>query len=311
MLEALHRACLRAGIATNYHDVWGRRVEVAPAQLAALLAEFGFGSHAPDDAPAWEAELAAREVAQWRRALPPVQLVQAGEALRVPLRLAADASRADWSLTDEQGEVRRGSLVLDGLEERERREVDGQWIAERIATITEALPMGYHRLRIEGRPDESLVIAAPARCYVPGQDEGGEPGPRHWGIAVQLYGLRSARQWGIGDFGDLAALAAPAAQLGAQAIGLNPLHALFPHDPGKHSPYSPSSRLHLNLLYIDVEAAPGYRRSPAAQQRVASPEFQARLAALREAALVDQVRQRMAPVTDARMAAARRIAGKG
>jgi (1->4)-alpha-D-glucan 1-alpha-D-glucosylmutase len=287
MLEALHRACLRAGIATYYHDVWGRRVEVAPARLAALLAEFGFGSHAPDDAPAWEAELAAREAAQWRRALPPVQLVQAGETLRVPLRLAADASHADWSLTDEQGAVRRGSLALDGLEERERRDVDGQWIAERVATIAEGLPMGYHRLRVEGRPEESLIIAAPARCYVPGQDDGSASEPRHWGIAVQLYGLRSARQWGIGDFGDFAALAAPAARLGAQAIGLNPLHALFPHDPGKHSPYSPSSRLHLNLLYIDVEAAPGYRRSRAAQQRVGSPEFQTRLAALREAALVD------------------------
>ncbi|MDN4592008.1 malto-oligosyltrehalose synthase, partial [Xenophilus aerolatus] len=46
--------------------------------------------------------------------------------------------------------------------------------------------------------------------------------------------------------------------------------------------------LPLTLLFRDVEAAPGYRRSPAAQQRVASPEFQARLAALREAALVDQ-----------------------
>ncbi|MBS0425794.1 MAG: malto-oligosyltrehalose synthase, partial [Proteobacteria bacterium] len=177
--------------------------------------------------------------------------------------------------------------AVDSLAERERREVDGQLIAERIPTIAEALPMGYHRLRIEGRPEEALVIAAPARCYVPGQDGGDGPAPRHRGVAVQLYALRSARQWGIGDFGDLAALVAPAARLGAQAIGLNPLHALFPHDAGKRSPYSPSSRLHLNVLYIDVEAAPGYRRSLAAQRRVASPEFQARLAALREAALVD------------------------
>ena len=123
MLEALHRACLRAGIATNYHDVWGRRVEVAPAQLAALLAEFGFGSHAPDDAPAWEAELAAREAAQWRRALPPVQLVQAlvgrGQHQIKPLldgllpRNPQHAQRPQqfWNTVPEDS----GSLRIDGL----------------------------------------------------------------------------------------------------------------------------------------------------------------------------------------------------
>ncbi|RYF68173.1 MAG: 4-alpha-glucanotransferase, partial [Comamonadaceae bacterium] len=102
-----------------------------------------------------------------------------------------------------------------------------------------------------------------------------------------LYALRSERQWGIGDFTDLADLASSAARLGAQAIGLNPLHALFMDEPGKCSPYSPSSRLHLNPLYIDVEAVAAYARSEAAQALVDSPAFQTRLAAVRAAELVD------------------------
>lgn len=81
-------------------------------------------------------------------------------------------------------------------------------------------------------------------------------GGRAWGIAAQLYSLRSARNWGHGDFTDLKALVAIAAENGASAIGLNPLHALFPDKAEEASPYRPNSRLFLNPLYIDVAAIP-------------------------------------------------------
>jgi len=79
---------------------------------------------------------------------------------------------------------------------------------------------------------------------------------RSWGIAIQLYGIRSQRNWGHGDFTDLANLIDIAAALGASAIGLNPLHMLFDDRAEEASPYFPSSRLFLNPLYIDVEAIP-------------------------------------------------------
>jgi 4-alpha-glucanotransferase len=79
-------------------------------------------------------------------------------------------------------------------------------------------------------------------------------GRRLWGISVQLYALRSRRNWGHGDFTDLLRLVALAAACGASAIGLNPLHALFPDRAEQASPYAPNSRLFLNPLYIDVEA---------------------------------------------------------
>ena len=91
-----------------------------------------------------------------------------------------------------------------------------------------------------------LLPSGPARAR-PGQ-------PLHtWVIAVQLYGIRSRRNWGHGDFSDLTVLLDCAAQRGAGGIGLNPLHMLFDDRPGHISPYSPNSRRFLDPLYIDIE----------------------------------------------------------
>ncbi len=80
---------------------------------------------------------------------------------------------------------------------------------------------------------------------------------RTWGITCQLYGLRSSRNWGMGDFEDLAQLAELGARRGADFIGVNPLHALFLAAPARFSPYSPSSRRFLNPLYIAVDRLEG------------------------------------------------------
>ena len=123
----------------------------------------------------------------------------------------------------------------------------------------------------------SKLEVEPGHCYRPEVLEQ----KRLWGFMVQLYGLRSERNWGIGDFTDLSKLAEIAAGLGAGVIGVNPLHAT------QGSPYSPSSRHALNVLYIDVEATPEYASCEPAQRLVKSPKFRRRLQALRQADLVD------------------------
>lgn len=111
-------------------------------------------------------------------------------------------------------------------------------------------------------------------------------GGRRWGVSLQLYGLRSRGNWGIGDFTDLAAVARLAGAAGADALMVNPLHAPFRGKPAQASPYAPSSRLFLNWLYIDVAAVPGFDSCAEVHRRLEAPAFRARLDAAREAALV-------------------------
>jgi 4-alpha-glucanotransferase len=120
---------------------------------------------------------------------------------------------------------------------------------QRVIVWPSDLPEGSYRLQLTDASsftEEAPLIVAPPRAFDGDFDRG-------WLLAVQLYGVRSARNWGIGDFTDLEGLIDLAGQLGADGVGLNPLHALFDDRPTDCSPYSPNSRLFLNPLYIDVE----------------------------------------------------------
>jgi len=133
-------------------------------------------------------------------------------------------------------------------------------------------------------------VTRPERAYLPPALERG----RAWGLGVNLYAVRSRRNWGIGDFTDLRELARFAASAGADAVGVNPLHALHYVDPEAASPYSPTSRYFRNPIYIDVEAVPEYGadapKAAALRARVASAPFRGALAALRDAPHVEYAR---------------------
>jgi (1->4)-alpha-D-glucan 1-alpha-D-glucosylmutase len=129
-------------------------------------------------------------------------------------------------------------------------------------------------------------MIAPERAYIPPALEGG----RAWGFGVNLYALRSQRNWGIGDFTDLRDFVRFAARAGADLVGVNPLHALHYVEPEAASPYSPTSRYFRNPIYIDVEAVPEFSvataEAAAVRERIASPAFAAELAGLRDAPAV-------------------------
>jgi 4-alpha-glucanotransferase len=127
-------------------------------------------------------------------------------------------------------------------------------VRDRVVEWPIDLPEGCYRLHLadaSGASEDAPLIVAPPRAYEGDFDRG-------WLMAVQLYGVRSHRNWGIGDFTDLQALIGLASQFGADGVGLNPLHALFDDRPTDCSPYSPNSRLFLNALYIDVEKIPEF-----------------------------------------------------
>lgn len=114
------------------------------------------------------------------------------------------------------------------------------------------LEPGWYRLHTrDGR--QATLVAAPPR--VPQT-------PATWGWMLQLYALRSARSWGIGDLGDLREFIDwTATEHGAGAVLLNPLHAPGPTHPVQPSPYTPSSRRFSNPLALCVEDLEAYRHT--------------------------------------------------
>jgi 4-alpha-glucanotransferase len=140
------------------------------------------------------------------------------------------------------------------------------------------LPEGSYRLHLtdaSAASEEAPLIVSAPKAYRGDFERG-------WLLAVQLYSVRSGRNWGIGDFTDLEGLIELASDLGADGVGLNPLHALFDDRPADCSPYSPNSRLFLNPLYIDVEKLGEFQPGTLV-------EYGDKLAGLRAGDIVDYV----------------------
>jgi 4-alpha-glucanotransferase len=129
-----------------------------------------------------------------------------------------------------------------------------------VVRVGEPLPVGVHQLA-DGTP---IVVGPPA---LPPLDR------RAWGWQVQLYQLRSARSWGIGDYADLRTLARELGTRGADVLLVNPMHAVTPVLPIQPSPYFPSSRRFADQVGVAVDALPEYATAPA--------EVRARVDALR------------------------------
>jgi 4-alpha-glucanotransferase len=306
--KLLDQLAERFGISPEYHDIWGQRHSISNEIKRAILQAMGVAATTAEEL---ERALAAQIEAPWRKACDPVLVVkleslQGEQGLRRLQTL--NGERPTWSFRmpatkeeegeiqilrevwDEEGVLRQNGHAGPGLSPVESRDLHGSRHVRFELPVPEDLALGYYDLKAcsMGRStaaDGSVrLIVAPSRCYVPArflESQG------VWGFSAQLYSLRSARNWGVGDFGDLARLQEWAQELGADLVGLNPLHALRNTRPYHISPYSPESRLYLNVLYLDVEQVPDFKESQAAQEIVREPGFSYRVEALRRAELVE------------------------
>ncbi|MCP5418909.1 MAG: 4-alpha-glucanotransferase [Gammaproteobacteria bacterium] len=290
-MSALDRLAALAGIEPFYHDVLGNLHEADSGAKRTLLNALGF---AVTDDGAVEKSMQAHEQRSWRRTLEPIVIIPAEQQPgTVPITLPVDPAGAfvQWTLTEEDGAVHEGRVNLTDLPVTAIYTIDERLVERRGLRLPEFLPEGYHKLsvRVEyadltTQVGSTSVVVAPRTCYGP-QDA--VPDTRLWGVAVQLYSLRSARNWGMGDFTDLLHLVERLAETGASGVGLNPLHPLFPGNTSHISPYSPTSRCFFNTLYIDVTAVPDFTESAKARILIRDPQFQADLERLRAAELVD------------------------
>ncbi len=214
-MSALHDLAHEAGLQIDWTDAGGQAQRVSDDALAGVLRALGHAT----DSDAGLTQARERLVA-----------ARSGEA-------ASFVSGDVGQLIPLAGMDGTGELVLD----------DGE---RRTVTIAGGLPAidrpGYHTLTVG---DHVLTVAvAPSRCFVVGD---AAPGRRLWGPAVQIPALRDGRDTAFGDFGTLGHSARAFGAAGADAVAISPFHALFPADPDRFSPYAPSSRLFLNILYGD------------------------------------------------------------
>jgi 4-alpha-glucanotransferase len=276
-----------AGIEHGYWDGLGTWRGLEDDTAAALLRALGLD-------PSGDLEAQASALEQNGTAhgsvLPSVLIVQAAPdssapcvlPIAVPQRRCGGALR--WELLLESGARVQGEFAPAQSGHADTFESAGETYFHCRIDLGVPVPLGYHRFALTDHGAAAALIVAPARCFMP---EALVAGGRCWGLAVQLYSLRSQRNWGIGDFSDLGHLAGIAARAGAAVVGLNPLHARHLARPDEASPYSPSSRLFLDVMYLDVEAIPDFAECAEAIARVRAPPFQARVSALRAAPLVD------------------------
>jgi 4-alpha-glucanotransferase len=283
--EPIRRLGELCGIDSSYTDFFGKRRQVPLATERALLEAMGVAVGSERDV---ESSLREAEARPWRRMLAPVRVIAAPEPPEITFTLPARLGRAtiEWALAEETGGVHEGRVIPDDLPVAAAAEIDGESYRRWRIALPLDLPHGYHRLSMATRGYRHArgslqLIVAPARCRRPA------PQSRLWGLIAQLYGVRSQRNWGIGDFSDLAALAEQAGELGASAIGVNPLHALFPADASHISPYSPSSRLFLNVSYLDPEAVADFAECSEAHAMLSDNAFRRELDRTRAAELVD------------------------
>lgn len=274
------------GIESNFVDAWGKPTVVSDASKAKLLAAM---EYSVDDEQKLEQELQQQIADNWMQPLNPVQVNRVGEELVTALRLPIELVNDQYNLviTVEDGSTISQALTPSDGELINVTHIDDVEFQEYIVTLPSNLPMGYHELSLVANDDESLatmrLIIAPQSCYKPDAIANGR---KVWGLSVQLYCVRSEKNWGVGDFSDLTFLIQQSGRQGAQFVGLNPIHALYPANHHDCSPYGPSSRRWLNFIYIDVTSVPGYEHE-SVQKIVNSDAFKATLKHAREVDYVD------------------------
>lgn len=265
--KRLNNAALEAGIAANYINAHGKPQAIGAETKQRLL-----------DAMNLTAAGATKPAAT---PVPNVKVFTRGSRMQFSLEGKGDYQ---WQLVTETGQQHSGEAK------------GGETLS-----LPARLPLGYHTLTLTRQKKrwECRVIIAPKRCFEP------QPlleGKKLWGACVQLYTLRSEKNWGIGDFGDLKNMLAEVADRGGAFIGLNPIHALYPANPESASPYSPSSRRWLNVIYIDVNAVEDFHLSEEAQAWWRLATTQQTLKAARDAQWVDYSSVTALKITALRMA---------
>ena len=270
--SALAAACKLWGIQPEYWDIFGKKHK-APAEVqAAVLRSMGVNA---DSTESLNRTFEEQAWAEWASPIPKTLVLSVSDGF-IPVRLPADVETIQATFIWENGQSRTTPFdaVLPVAEARLREQNFKEY---RLPLPAEA-KLGYHRLKI-GNAEAELILC-PDRAHA--------VNARSAGIAVSVYGLKSDRNWGCGDFTDVQHFTKWANQsLGVAFVALNPLHSIPNRQPYNTSPYLPNCSFYRNGIYIDIERIPEIQRSSLAQRLLSSPKLRACLEELRSSAYVE------------------------
>ena len=286
LIDRLGELC---GMPSTYLDWAGEPVSIETENKTPLLEAMGFDMSSNSTV---KAAIERVHSQKWKTVLKPVTVVHQDKELIVELHFenAHRPQTLALTITLENGDVVTHQADISSVEAKETAKVGKSEYALINVCVPEYLPLGYHTLKVSGKvsgkgfQNESMLIVAPNVCFEP---EAMKQGKKIWGSGIQLYSVRSERNWGMGDLTDLGTLAHGLGEQGADFVGLNPIHALYPSNPLHCSPYSPSSRLFDNVTYLDPEQVAEFAQSKEAQALLAESDSQTLLTELRNTDYVE------------------------
>jgi 4-alpha-glucanotransferase len=273
MNSALNELAAYVGILPSYVGFDGTEKHTPPETTVVLLQAMGLRAHSEDAA---REQLNALQDQDLRSPLDPVVVHQHGAKNKLIARAPRRGGAVRWrvDIRSERGRIASREGLYDG--------------GGPLEIETPNFGAGYYdvRIRMTSRRAESeatqLLIVCPDGCVAP-RDTLGER--KAFGVYANLYSVRSDRNWGVGDLGDLETLTKWVRSIGGAFVGLNPLHALL-NRGGDISPYGPVTRLWRNPIYIDVEQVPEIGET-GIRERLHTPEIDAMLAPLRASTKVE------------------------
>lgn len=287
--QLLDRAAAACGIDSGFWDIWGRYHATGIEAKQAILRAMGMACDCADDVERALGERARRE---WERLAPPCVVAGETPTAELPLNVPADClgERAQIEVRLENGRTESFGVNLWELKQTSSAAMDGRTWVRVQAVLPVALPLGYHEIAVTlgGARAVTRYIVTPERAWTdPHLGRGG----RTAGLCISLYGLRSARNLGCGDFRDLMDVIDWAAhELKVSFLGLNPLHAIHNRRPFNTSPYLPNCIYYQNFIYLDVEGVEDFARSRRARRLYESAAVQAEIAELRKSPFVEYER---------------------
>ncbi|MCK8614550.1 4-alpha-glucanotransferase [Gordonia sp. C13] len=248
--ERLTELAHRHGVATSYVGWDEETHDVSAETLVAVLTALDVPADSPE-----EIEESIREVDErpWREFVPAVTVVTEGGGNTFWVHVPHGNLVKVWIATEDGRDVAPEQLDVWV----DPREIDGALVGRATFAIPDDLEPGYHQIKALDLDDSTAssapLIVTPRRLHTADR----LLGQQRWGLAVQLYSIRSADSWGVGDFADLTGICEVAGSAyGADFVQVNPLHAAQPHPPIEASPYLPVTRRFLNPIYIRVTDIP-------------------------------------------------------